>query len=56
MGYFIYSGNVEKLEGRRAFGDGECVALVQHTTSVGHTSRWRPGARVADLSYLNPGR
>lgn len=55
MGYFIYSGDVEKLEGRKPFRDGECVALVQETTNVGHTSRWRPGPRVVDLHYLNPG-
>lgn len=55
MGYFIYSGDVEKLEGRKPFSDGECVALVQETTSVGHTMQWRPGPRVVDLSYLNPG-
>jgi hypothetical protein len=28
---------------------------VQTTTSVGHTSQWRPGPRVVDLSYLNSG-
>lgn len=55
MGYFIYSGDVEKLEGRKPFRAGECVALVQETTSVGHTSRWRPGPRVLDLHHLNPG-
>lgn len=37
------------------FGDGECVALVQATTDIGHTSGWRPGPCVIDLSYLNPG-
>ena len=55
MAYFIYSGIVEKLNGRAPFSDGEYVALVQSTTSVGHTSRSRPGPRVVDLSYLNPG-
>lgn len=55
MANFIYSGDVEKLNGRAPFSDGECVALVQATTSVGHTSRWRPGPRVVDLSYMNPG-
>lgn len=55
MAYFIYSGNVEELEGHSPFGDGECVALVQKLTNVGHTSHWRPGPRVVDLSYLNPG-
>lgn len=55
MAYFIYSGYVEKLNGHAPFSNGECVALVQATTSVGHTSRWRLGPRVVDLSYLNPG-
>ncbi|MGI4721171.1 MAG: BPSL0067 family protein [Janthinobacterium lividum] len=55
MGYYIYPGDVEKLEGREPFRDDECVALVQETTRVGHTSHWRPGPRVVDLSYLNPG-
>ena len=55
MAYFISSGDVEKLNGHAPFSNGECVALVQATTSVGHTSRWRRGPRVVDLSYLNPG-
>lgn len=55
MGYFIYRGDVEKLEGHEPFGDGECVAIAQALTRVGHTSHWRPGPRVVDLSYLNPG-
>ncbi len=55
MVYFIYRGDVDKLEGRKPFRDGECVALVQEATNVGHTSRWRAGPRVVDLSYLNPG-
>lgn len=55
MGYFIYRGDVEHLGGREPFRDGECVALVQETTRVGHTSHWRPGPRVVDLRYLNPG-
>jgi hypothetical protein len=55
MGNRIYSGEVEELEGRMPLGDGECVALVQQLTSVGPTIGWRPGPRVVDLSYLNPG-
>lgn len=55
MVYHIYRGNVDDLDGKRPFRDGECVALVQELTSVGHTSGWRPGPRVLDLSYLNPG-
>jgi hypothetical protein len=53
--YFVYPFDLEKLQGHKPFGDGECVALVQAITSVGHTSRWRPGPRVVDLSFLNPG-
>lgn len=55
MGYVIYSGNADELEGHKPYGDGECVALPQRLTAVGHTSRWRPGPRVVDLFYLNPG-
>lgn len=55
MGATIYRGEVEALEGHKEFGDGGCVALVQHLTSVGHTSTWRPGPRVVDLAFLNPG-
>lgn len=55
MGYFIYPGNVYKLARRLPFRDGECVALVQETTGVGHTTQWRPGPRVVDLSFLNEG-
>ncbi|MFL6672894.1 MAG: BPSL0067 family protein [Massilia sp.] len=46
---------MDHLEGRKPFGDGECVALPQAVTTLGHTSGWRPGPRVVDLSYLNPG-
>jgi hypothetical protein len=55
MGYSIYSGDVDALEGHAPYGDGECVALVQKLTSVGMTLGWRPGPRVVDLLYLNPG-
>jgi hypothetical protein len=55
MGYPIYHGEVKELEGQSPYGDGECVALVQQLTSAGPTLRWRPGQRVVDLSFLNPG-
>jgi hypothetical protein len=55
MGAVIYQGNVDKLDGHAPFRDGECVALVQAVTTIGHTGSWRPGPRVVDLSYLNPG-
>jgi hypothetical protein len=51
----IYSGSVDALEGHEPFRDGECVALVQALTNIGHTSSWQAGPRVVDLSYLNPG-
>ena len=51
----IYPGDATDLEGKPPFRDGECVALVQAVTSVGHTSRWRPGPRVVDLHYLIQG-
>lgn len=55
MGARIYSGDVDGLEGHEPYHDGECVALVQAVTSIGPSIRWRPGPRVVDLSYLNPG-
>jgi hypothetical protein len=51
----IYKKDAEMLEGHAPFGSGECVALPQAVTDVGHTSGWFPGSRVADLAYLNPG-
>lgn len=42
MGARIYSGDVEQLEGREPFSDGECVALVQAVTSVGLTAGRHP--------------
>jgi hypothetical protein len=35
--------------------NGECARLTQALTSVGHTSRWQPGARVVDVRNLAPG-
>lgn len=55
MPAIIYKKNVEDLEGHEPFGSGECVALPQGVTEIGHTSRWYPGSRVLDLAYLNPG-
>lgn len=51
----IYKKDVEGLEGRAPFGSGECVALPQALTDIGHTSHWYPGSRVVDLAYLNEG-
>lgn len=49
----IYKKDVDGLEGRAPFGSGECVALPQALTDIGHTSH--PGSRVVDLAYLNEG-
>lgn len=51
----IYQGDTAALEGKPPYRDGECVALVQAVTDIGHTSRWRPGPRVVDLAYLIQG-
>lgn len=53
--YFVYPWDLSRLENHKPFGDGECVALVQAVTNVGYTGWWRPGPRVVDLSFLNPG-
>jgi len=55
MGSAIYDGNLMDLQKHKPYGDGECVALPQALTNVGHTSKWRPGLRVMDLLYLQPG-
>jgi len=45
-----------KQDKRKAFiANGECARLPQELTNVGHTSRWQPGPRVVDLTYLLPG-
>jgi hypothetical protein len=46
---------VRELEGKNKLGDGNCVALVQALTNVGHTSTWRPGERVMDAITIIPG-
>jgi hypothetical protein len=53
----IYQGDIDKIckEHPEQYDNGECVRLVQVLTNVGHTSFWRPGPRVVDLSFLNPG-
>jgi hypothetical protein len=53
--YFVYPWDLGRLKNHKPFGDGDCVALVQAVTSVGYTGHWRPGPRVVDLSFLNPG-
>lgn len=51
----MYKKGVEDLEGRAPFGSGECVALPQALTDIGHTIHWYPDSRVVDLAYLNEG-
>ena len=46
---------VKKLEKHALIGDGNCVALVQKLTDVGHTSQWRPAERVMDAKNIAPG-
>ncbi|WP_332879092.1 BPSL0067 family protein [Massilia sp. S19_KUP03_FR1] len=46
---------VNSLEKHALIGDGNCVALVQKLTNVGHTSQWRPQARVMDSLNIAPG-
>lgn len=47
----VYS-DVKKLQGEPKVDGGECVRLVQHYTNVGHTSTWRQGERVMDVTFL----
>lgn len=55
----IHEGDLGELlarhEGKFVGRDQECAALVQTVTSVGHTSRWQPGARVVDQNFVVPG-
>jgi len=62
----IYRGDLEELKKKyellakekwhKGFIDNEqCARLVQVLTGIGHTSTWKPGARVVDLNYLRPG-
>jgi hypothetical protein len=50
----IYSGSVDALEGHDPFRDGECVALVQAVTNLGHTSSWQPGNGERSSAQGNP--
>ena len=42
---FVYA-NAGALAGKPKVGSKECVALVQHYTAVGHTTRWVAGEKV----------
>lgn len=63
---FVFRGDLEELKRKYALlakqgspdayiGNKQCARLVQVLTGIGHTSTWRPGARVVDLKYLRPG-
>jgi hypothetical protein len=54
MFWYVYS-KARSLQGDPRLGDGNCVALVQKLTSVGHTSTWSPGLRVMDTVFLPVG-
>jgi len=64
----IYRGNIEELKKKYAklaahretrhlafIDNQQCARLVQVLANVGYTGTWRPGARVVDLKYLQPG-
>lgn len=55
----VYRGDLGELlaqyQGRFAGRNQECAALVQFVTDVGHTSKWQPGGRVVDQSFIPPG-
>lgn len=54
MFWYVYS-KIREKEGEPRLGDGNCVALVQKLTNVGHTSTWSPGLRVMDSVHLPVG-
>lgn len=39
----------------KVVGTGQCVAFLQKTTNVGHTSGWTPGERIKGAQYIAPG-
>jgi hypothetical protein len=51
-GPFIYSGNIDDLEGAPMVGTHQCAALVQTTQPIGLTSTWRQGLPVRDNGVL----
>lgn len=51
---YIYAA-AESLEGRPKVGSKHCVALIQRYSTAPHTSAWKPGARVRNLSGLKKG-
>lgn len=53
-GPWVYPGEVEGLEGKDRYGNMQCAALVQHTTTprIGLAANWREGMRVKGNSHL----
>ncbi len=54
MFWYVYS-KIHEKEGEPRLGDGNCVALVQKLTNVGHTSTWSRALRVMDSVHLPVG-
>jgi hypothetical protein len=49
------STTIETIIGKPLVGNGECVALVQEYSDVGHTSTWVKGAKITKTSYPSKG-
>jgi hypothetical protein len=54
MAFFTSKINLQELDGSRNYanekGNFECVALVQKTSGIPHTSTWMKGKKVLDCS------
>jgi hypothetical protein len=48
---YVYAKAAE-VEAKPKVGDGNCVALVQQFTKVGHTSSWRPAENVMEATHI----
>jgi hypothetical protein len=46
---------IETIIGKDLVKTGECVALVQAYSNVGHTSTWVEGAKITTTSYPSKG-
>src|SRR5450830_365365 len=55
MGSTIYGEDLKALAGHAPFGNGQCVALPQALTKIGHTSTWNTGLRLMDFECSSPG-
>jgi hypothetical protein len=54
MAFFTSKINLQELDGSKNYanekGNFECVALVQKTSGIPHTSTWMKGKKVLDCS------